>query len=91
MKWVETIVLRSVNRDRSAMETDLRDLVDAVGKDRRNPGIRIYRRPLLDNDFCIQLLHESDRVAHGGSRLGLRLVSALKEFGLVNHTLWIEL
>jgi nucleoside-diphosphate-sugar epimerase len=28
---------------------------------------------------------------NSGSPLGLRLASALKEFGLVNHSIWIEM
>jgi len=31
------------------------------------------------------------KVENNGSRLGLRLASALKEFGLVNHSVWVEM
>lgn len=90
MKWVETIVLRSINMDRTYMESALRDLADAAKKESCRPEIHLFRRALIDNDFCIYLVHETSKVTHSGSELGLRIVSALNEFGLVNHTIWIE-
>jgi hypothetical protein len=50
-----------------------------------------YSRVLVDTDFSINISHNSKKVENGGSRLGLRLVAALKEFGLVNHSIWIEM
>ena len=90
MKWVETIVLRSVNMDRTFIESALRDLAGSAKKESGRPEIHIFRRALIDSDFCIYLVHETSRIAHSGSELGLRIVSALNEFGLVNHTIWIE-
>jgi hypothetical protein len=46
---------------------------------------------MIDTDFSIHLFHDSKKVEKSGSPLGLRLASALKEFGLVNHSIWIEM
>jgi len=46
---------------------------------------------VIDTDFSIHLCHDSKKVEDGGSRLGMRLVAALKEFGLVNHSVWLEM
>jgi hypothetical protein len=91
MKWVEVITMRAVNRDRSAVASELRRLIADVKKDGQRPEIKGYSRSLIDSDFCIYLEHESGKIADRGSPLGVRLASALKDFGLVNHTVWIEM
>jgi len=53
--------------------------------------IRIYHREKIDTDFCIVLSHAEENVMSEGSPLGLRLAAALKAFGLVNHSVWIEM
>jgi len=40
------------------------------------------------SDICIVLFHNNKKVKPGGSILGLCLVAALEEVGLVNHTIW---
>ena len=53
--------------------------------------IKSYSRVMIDSDFSIHLFHDSKKVENNGSPLGLRLALALKEFGLVNHSIWIEM
>ncbi len=36
------------------------------------------------------MFHESDDIDDSGSPLGLRLVAVLKEYGLINHKIFIE-
>ena len=52
--------------------------------------LKLYTRMMIDTDVSIHLFHDSNKVKNRGSPLGIRLVSALKSFGLVNHTIWIE-
>jgi len=91
MKWIEVIELRSVNRDREFLESKLQNLIDQVEKKRKKQRIMAYTRVLIDTDFSIHLFHDSKKVENSGSRLGLCLVNALKEFGLVNHRIWVEM
>jgi len=91
MKWIEVIQLRSVNCDRESLKTELQKLVNEVEKEKKKQAIKIYNRALLSTDFCIQIVHDSNNAENCGSPLGLRLVSALKDFGLVNHSIWIEM
>ena len=53
--------------------------------------IRIYHRERIDTDFCIVVFHDGAKAKVGGSRLGLRLAAALKEFGQVHHAVWFEM
>jgi len=91
MKWIEVIQLRSAGSNREILEHKLNRLIDDFSKRKKNPEMMAYSRALIDSDFSIQLLHDSNEVETGGSHLGLRLVSAFKEFGLVHHSIWIEL
>jgi nitric oxide synthase oxygenase domain/subunit len=91
MKWLEVIGLRSVERNREILESKLQMLTDEVDKGRQKQVIMVYRRELINTDFGIHIYHDSKKVESCGSRLGIRLADALKEFGLVNHSIWIEM
>jgi hypothetical protein len=91
MKWIEVIELRSVASNRKLLESILQKLIEEVNKETKRPAIKAYSRSVLDTDFKIHLFHNSDKVKESGSRLGLRLASALKTFGLVSHCTWVEM
>ena len=52
--------------------------------------VTIYRRQGLHTDLAIHLERASATEEEQASGLGLRLASALKAHGLVEHTLWKE-
>ncbi|NIS53227.1 MAG: hypothetical protein GWN94_19330 [Phycisphaerae bacterium] len=91
MKWLEIIELRSVDSNRELLESKLQKLIDQVDKEKKKQRIMAYTRVLIDTDFSIHLFHDSNKVENSGSPLGLRLASALKEFGTINHSIWIEM
>ena len=88
-KWLETIELRSIQNRREELESTFKDLADELGKKTGGPTVQIFQSHTMKNDFSLQL-HHSDKPPDGGSSLAIGLVSLLKEFGLVNHTLWVE-
>ena len=45
---------------------------------------------MLETDFSIHLIHDSEKPETGCSTICSQLVSSLKDFGFVNHTVWIE-
>ena len=91
MKWIELIHLRTSYGNRKLLESKLQGLIDEVHREKKGQTIVAYSRMLIDSDFGIHILHDSIEVETNGSRLGLRLVDALKEFGLVNHSIWMEM
>jgi hypothetical protein len=91
MKWLEVIELRSVYSNRELLESHLRTLLAAIDKATQQQSIKSYRRVMIGNDFSIHLYHDSTKLENKGGQLGLRLASALKEFGLVNHSIWLEM
>ena len=90
MKWMEIIELR-LSRDNKDQKIQLlKEIIDEFKIELGDKYIKIYGHITLDTDFIIQLKHRSDKVLSNGSRLGIQLISALREIGLVNHNVWQE-
>ena len=88
MKWVEVIKLRS-----AGMGSGLREelLLPARKAGQSGPvEMKAYRHAALDTDWSVHLYWESEGAEQNGSALGIRLARALKEHGLVDHSVWIE-
>ena len=90
MKWLEIIELRLSRENRVQKIGLLRDIVDEFRIELGNKSIKVFSHISLDTDFIIQLKHHSNKVLPNGSKLGIQLVSALREIGLVNHNIWYE-
>lgn len=90
MKWLEIIELRTVDRNWESIKSKLRELIIEVEKATKENSIKTYSRVLIDTDFSIHLFHDSEKVDNQGSMLGLQVTSVLKEFGLVDHKIWVE-
>ena len=90
MKWLEVIELRTVTINREFVESKLLTLTNELEKAAKLHTIKSYRRVMVNTDFGIHLFHETAKVKDWGSELGQHIASALKEYGLVNHQIWIE-
>jgi hypothetical protein len=88
MKWIEIIKLRSGRKAREPLKAFL----SAIAKNGQCGLIqtRIYRHAAWETDWSLHLHWESERPDKNGSALGLRLSQALEEFGLIDHSIWIE-
>lgn len=88
MKWVEVIKLRSAGKVPESLRAILSGLLE------NGPSglteARLYRHALWEMDWSLHLHWESEHSEKEGSALGLRLAQTLKEFGLVDHSSWIE-
>ncbi len=91
MGWLEIIELRSANCECGDLKPQLQKLSDEMNKEAREQTIKVYSSIRFGADFSIHLFHKSNKAAYYGSPLGLQLASALKEFGLVNHSIWVEM
>lgn len=90
MNWLEIIDVRSVGNSLKLLEPELKCLIEELNKEAEYRAITVYNRNAVESDFSIHLYHDSDKIHSNGSHLGLHLVSVLKEFGLVNHSIWVE-
>ena len=88
MKWVEIIKLRSVGNAPEPLEA----FVSTVSRNGQSglTEMRIYRHAAWETDWALHLHWESKKPLKDGSVLGIRLSQALKEFGPIDHSVWIE-
>ncbi len=90
MNWLETIDLRSAGNGLKDLKQKLLRFVAEA--DRRNglQRINLYHNLLIETDISVHLQWEVEQRAPEKSDLGLHLVSALEEFGRVNHSIWLR-
>ncbi len=91
MKWAEMVMVRSAGSSVEILNATLQDLMNEVAIEVEHEAVRVFRREKLDSDICIVLFHSGKKTRTGGSPLGLHLAAALKEVGLVCHTIWREI
>ena len=91
MKFLEIIELRASGNRRDLLASQLQGIISILEKKSSRQEIKIYTRVLVDSDYSIMLYHDTMKSGTEGSRLGLHLASALKAYGLVNHSIWNEL
>ena len=90
MKWIEIITLRSAGGTRDSIEQKIPRSVAEVDQSKNLVSVQVYRHATVDTDLSVHLLFECVRPEVQSSALGQRLASALKAFGLVSHSLWVE-
>ncbi len=88
MKWLEVIKLRSAGKNPWSLEELLRSMTQV--KQSGLVEMQTYRHAALETDLSVHLLWESEFPERNGSAPGLRLVQALKEFGLTDHSIWLK-
>jgi len=88
MKWLEVIKLRSAGKDSEL----LKELLLSIDKFSQSGLVEMktYHHAALETDLSVHLHWESERPEQNGSSLGHRLTQALKDFGLIDHSIWIE-
>jgi hypothetical protein len=88
MKWLEVIKLRSAGKDSAPLDELLMSMTKMA-----HPGpavVKVFLHAVLEGDLSVHLYWDSERLEQNGSALGIRLAQALKEFGLIDHSVWIE-
>jgi hypothetical protein len=94
MKWVEIISLRcSGNIDPRFIDELLKGL---SGSDSPTDtpthlvDIKVYQHSVVETDLSICIHWKSESGSYNKSPLGMRISSALKPLGLLNHSVWFE-
>ncbi len=89
MKRLEIIHLRSSDRRLDSLGERIRESIRSGGEDQA--VLTLYRRHGLETDLAVHVRYTVVPEEAGPSDLGLKLAVALREYGLVEHTLWEEL
>ncbi len=87
MKRLEIIHLRLAGALPVSLVSEVQK---SVATEIDNDSVRIYHHATLANDLGIHLHLQPDQNEKKASALGVRLAAALREYGMVEHTVWIE-
>lgn len=90
MEWLEIIELRSIVLDNSALKNQLTDILKKINGGPKQCRIKLFSNHLIYTDFCIFIKHSSGSKITK-SKLGRHIDMALKNFGLTNHKIWVNL
>ena len=90
MAWLEIIEIRAMGSNRELLESQLQELINDLNKEAGFKSVKIYKQVMLETDFSIHLFHDSENPETGCSAICSQLVPSLKDFGFVNHTVWME-
>jgi len=94
MKWLEIITLRSPANINKQFVNELLKEVGESDSPTDTPKhlveIRVYHHSVVETDVSIHIYWESEPGSQNKSPLGLRFSSALRNLGLLNHSVWLE-
>ncbi len=94
MKWVEVITLRSAAKIDTLLVDELfkgiSESDSTTDTSEHLVEIRVYHHSIVETDLSIHIFWESESGSQDKSLLGLRFSSALRDLGLLNHSVWIE-
>jgi len=88
--WIEIIEIRSFPGSCNLLELHIKSFREVIQKKHPNQSIKVFSKANLNTDFVILIHNESIDYKSEGSKLGLQMASALKEFGMINHAVWLE-
>ena len=90
MKWVEIITLRSPTKINTQFVDELLKQVDKADIPKHLVEIRMYHHSVVETDLSIHIYWRSEPGSQNKSPLGLKLSYALRNLGLLNHSVWVE-
>jgi hypothetical protein len=90
MKWVEIITLRSPANISIEFLDALLGQVGNFDIPKHLVELKIYHHSVVETDLSIHIYWKSEQESQQKSPIGLRISSALRNMGLLNHSIWIE-
>ncbi len=90
MKWVEIIQVRSLGKHWQALMVELSNLAASKENDLETHSLKIYKHAAIEGDHLVVISGESEDVASNHNTPGVHLVYLLKEFAMVDRSLWVE-
>lgn len=88
MKITEIIHVRLFGKIQQRLSETIRK---SLGTEISAEVFTIFQRDNLESDLAVHIYRNENNNLCGASQLGIHLASSLKEYGLVEHTVWKEL
>ncbi len=87
MSHLEIIQIRTAKTNQKLLNDFLSAWLNQVNESKKTEKIKIYKRINLETDYSIhiELKAKTDK-----DQIGEKLASTLKEFGIVNYSVWVE-
>jgi hypothetical protein len=89
MKRLEIVHLRSSGESLATLNDLIKESVWTEGSCAE--VVTVYRRSGLETDIAVHIRHHDTDSRNGLNNLACQLSAALREYGLVEHTLWEEM
>ena len=90
MRILEIIEIRSHAAGREQLRRELIQFAKEINGAAGDESVRVYARTRVQSDFSVHIERTAGRTADEGSQSGLQLMLALREYGLVNRSVWFE-
>ena len=93
LRWIETIRIQVAAGKETAAREQLTVLVHEIEELVRTgalESITASRNALVPEYFALRLFWNTGEPHRWGSTLGVIVAHSMKEFGLIDHSLWIE-
>ena len=90
MRWIEIIALRSAKGDMGALDTGLLFSIIHNYQTKRLKEVKVYRHATMETDLSVHIHWDSNGVDPMRSKVAQHLIQVLEEYGLINHSVWIE-
>jgi hypothetical protein len=90
MLWMEMIRLRTTHAQLENVAGLLLDTVRRAVGEAGLVRIHMYNSASYQTDLALSLTWDTNSFHHEGSRAGLSISEALRTFGLVEHSIWVE-
>ena len=87
MKTLEIIHLRLAG---DSPQTLIDAIRKSIGSEPALMETRVYRHTRLRTDLAVHLRREATRRNDCASDIGIRLAALLREYGMVEHSVWVE-
>jgi hypothetical protein len=89
MKWIEIIVVRSMdNQHQPAIRELVNQYVQNIGTNGVT-GSTLYCNAFVETDLAIHIQWEIEEAEPSKSDQGIELAAALEVFGRIHHTIWV--
>lgn len=90
MKSIEIIEIRLSQDQNKVLENEIGNIIKEIMEKETEYSMKLYSKLQLKSDYMIIIYHAQELTKYKGSELGQRLKDALKDFGMINHTIWKE-